>query len=582
VSRLLVYDTDTGEKLLDEPVPGAFITHVQFNPLDDHIIMYNHEWTASDYGIRRLWIYDCRSNKHIRVRTEAEERSRNDIVTHEVWERETGDFIYHGKFSQGVNKGCNFIGRVHFPKFPKLEGYTITEIPFPVEYQRNGHFNIGNNGWLVTDAYYVAQGEGKQPVGKGRWIALMKPDWDNKTLHWQLVCEHGSNWDSQEAHPHPVFDPAGNAVFFTSNKEGKRAVYRVDVSRYTQSKYTFEMPEEAKPEIVGRLLSERFLHTGHYQTFTKIVYPEVCTWTGALRFAQAVQDTALLRKLQERYEPLFIDAKKELTPKNHVDNNMFGSLPFMLYEATKEKRYFDMALPYADTQWALPDKATDAQQELANKGFTWQTRMWIDDMYMITIVQSQAYKATGDSKYIDRTAKEMVLYLDSLQRPNGLFYHAPDVPFFWGRGNGWMAAGMAELLKLSPPQHTEYQRIMKGYLTMMNSLKQYQNAEGLWNQLIDAPEFWSETSGSAMFTYAIIVGVSMGWLDANEFAPIAKKAWLALVKHINSDGDVTEVCVGTNKKNDRQYYYDRPRVIGDYHGQAAVLWCAFALLDFSL
>ena len=80
------------------------------------------------------------------------------------------------------------------------------------------------------------------------------------------------------------------------------------------------------------------------------------------------------------------------------------------------------------------------------KGLTSQTRIWIDDMYMITAVQVQAYRATDDKKYIDRAAKEMVLYLDSLQSPNGLFYHAHDVPFFWGRGNGWIAAGMSELL----------------------------------------------------------------------------------------------------------------------------------------
>ncbi len=71
-------------------------------------------------------------------------------------------------------------------------------------------------------------------------------------------------------------------------------------------------------------------------------------------------------------------------------------------------------------------------------------------MYMITIVQSQAYRVTQDVKYIDRAAKEMVLYLDTLQRENGLFYHAPDVPYYWGRGNGWMAAGMAVLLRYLP------------------------------------------------------------------------------------------------------------------------------------
>ena len=71
------------------------------------------------------------------------------------------------------------------------------------------------------------------------------------------------------------------------------------------------------------------------------------------------------------------------------------------------------------------------------------------------LLQTQAYRVTGDRKYIDRAAREMVMYLDELQCPNGLFYHAPDVPFYWGRGNGWMAAGMAELLS-SLPEDSEY------------------------------------------------------------------------------------------------------------------------------
>lgn len=60
-------------------------------------------------------------------------------------------------------------------------------------------------------------------------------------------------------------------------------------------------------------------------------------------------------------------------------------------------------------------------------------------MYMITIVQTEAYLVTGDRKYIDRAVKEMVMYLDKLQNKNGLFFHAPDVPYYWGRGDGWMA-----------------------------------------------------------------------------------------------------------------------------------------------
>ena len=94
--------------------------------------------------------------------------------------------------------------------------------------------------------------------------------------------------------------------------------------------------------------------------------------------------------------------------------------------------------------------ANEEEQKWNKKGYSWQTRLWIDDMYMITIVQSEAYKATGDVKYINRAAKEMVLYLDELQHDNGLFFHAPDVPYYWGRGDGWMAVGMTELLASLP------------------------------------------------------------------------------------------------------------------------------------
>ena len=81
-----------------------------------------------------------------------------------------------------------------------------------------------------------------------------------------------------------------------------------------------------------------------------------------------------------------------------------------------------------------------------------------------------------------------------------------------------------------------------------------------------------------MFTFAMITGVKNGWLDKKTYVPAARKGWLGLVSYINKDGDVTNVCEGTNKKNDLQYYMDRARNTGDLHGQAPILWCASALL----
>jgi hypothetical protein len=201
-------------------------------------------------------------------------------------------------------------------------------------------------------------------------------------------------------------------------------------------------------------------------------------------------------------------------------------------------------------------------------------------MYMITSIQSRAYLASNDEKYINRAAHEMIAYLDSIQQPNGLlFHHAETAPFFWGRGNGWMAAGMTDLLSHLPENNPNRPRILQEYRKMMATLKSYRNAEGLWNQLIDEPEAWTETSGSAMFAYAMITGVRKGWLEAGEYAPAARKAWLALLTYLNDDAAVRNVCEGTNIGTTKQYYLDRAQNTGDLHGQAALLWCAVALYD---
>jgi rhamnogalacturonyl hydrolase YesR len=199
-------------------------------------------------------------------------------------------------------------------------------------------------------------------------------------------------------------------------------------------------------------------------------------------------------------------------------------------------------------------------------------------MYMLTILQLEAYRATGDKKYLDRSATEMSAYLDKLQQPNGLFFHAPDVPFFWGRGDGWVAAGMAEMLRDLPADHPQRARILKGYNTMMAVLLKYQGKDGMWRQLIDREDSWPESSSSGMFTFAMITGVKNGWLDAGTYGPAARKAWIAVTGYIDQNSDVTSVCEGTSKKDDLEYYFERRRKTGDYHGQAPILWSASALL----
>jgi rhamnogalacturonyl hydrolase YesR len=344
-------------------------------------------------------------------------------------------------------------------------------------------------------------------------------------------------------------------------------------------------PRGASPAEIGQKTASRFIATPHTNfnrtTPPKVItYPETCTWYGALTFAKVTGNKALTQKLADRFEPLFGSRDSLIPVPDHVDYTVFGSVPLELYMQTKEERYLKIGKMFADKQWGPPEgkRVTAESHRFYDKGLTWQTRLWIDDMFMITAVQSQAFRATGNPMYITKAAKEMVFYLDSLQQPNGLFYHAPDVPYFWGRGDGWMAVGMSELLRSLPKNNPDRPRIMEGYNKMMATLLKYQAEDGMWRQLIDDPNSWKETSCTGMFTCAFITGVKEGWLDKSIYAPAARKAWLSLIKYINSDGDITDVCEGTNKKDSRQYYLDRKRNTGDLHGQAPLLWCATAFL----
>jgi len=336
-----------------------------------------------------------------------------------------------------------------------------------------------------------------------------------------------------------------------------------------QQDYFSNWPAGTSPQEVGKRVAEHFIPAPHQGNGT-IFYGEVATWYGGLTFAQLTHDNDLRDRLIKKFEPLMPGGAEaaRIPVRHHVDDSIFGIVPLEIGMQTKDQKYLSYGESWADRQWENPQ--TD--------GLSAETRYWIDDMYMLTILQLEAYRATGDKKYLDREANEMAAYLDKLQQPNGLFYHAPDVPFFWGRGDGWVAAGMAETLRDLPADHPQRARIMKGYKLMMASLLKYQGKDGMWRQLIDHDEAWPETSSTAMFTFAMITGVKNGWLDAGTYGPAARKAWLAAVGYIDQNDNTTSVCEGTNKLNSVDYYLARRRKTGDFHGQAPILWSASALL----
>ena len=361
-----------------------------------------------------------------------------------------------------------------------------------------------------------------------------------------------------------------------------------------------DWPEGKNPTDLGKKIVANFLEkvnstvkTTDYRP-TSLIYPEACTAYGALRFDNAIGDKQQLDALLAHYAPQVGEpgtpGSRMLKPSNE-DAEVCALVPLQMYLITGKEEYLKIGKDYADAQFdpqfARDRFKVDSTDVLSKdktnpthppEDLSWQTRFWVDDMFMITAVELQAFRATHDQKYLDRAATEMVGYLDKLQQPNGLFFHSPTAPYYWGRGNGWFAAGMAEMLSDLPESHPQHARILDGYKKMMAALQKFQGADGSWHQLIDDPTAWGESSCTAMFTFGVAQGARHGWLD-DSYKDTAKKGWIAVTNFLDKDANMTEVCVGTNRNPSRDFYLKRPRETGNFHGQAAAIWAAWAVLD---
>lgn len=233
--HIRVYDTRSGEQVRDIEVDRGWVTHVQFQPGNNDTILFNHEWPA-DCGIRRVWLWDGSQIRRVRdegPNDDGTPRRRADWVCHEVWSRDGRYVIYHGGYADDgqPQAGLYFVAR-----YDTVSGERI-ELTFPPHFRRYGHFTVGpTDARLVSDGYAEYEGS-EQHVTQfgdpslvrsargGEWISLLDVNWSGREIHWRAVCRHGSSWSSQDAHPHPIYNHAGDEVLFTSDHTGQRAVY---------------------------------------------------------------------------------------------------------------------------------------------------------------------------------------------------------------------------------------------------------------------------------------------------------------------------------------------------------------------
>jgi rhamnogalacturonyl hydrolase YesR len=203
--------------------------------------------------------------------------------------------------------------------------------------------------------------------------------------------------------------------------------------------------------------------------------------------------------------------------------------------------------------------------------------LWVDDLYMSVPFLAQMGRLTGDGKFFDDGARQVLQMSERLfDRSRGLYDHSwfantdPDPRFYWGRGAGWAVMAMAELLTVLPEDHVSRPAVLDLFRRAAQGAVAVQGRDGMWHQLLDRVDSYPESSATAMFTFAIARGVNRGWL-APTYAPAAQAGWRALEQRVKADGRIEGISVGTTAAYDAVYYYNRPTDLGAMQGYGPAL-----------
>ncbi|WP_263380155.1 glycoside hydrolase family 88/105 protein [Granulicella paludicola] len=220
----------------------------------------------------------------------------------------------------------------------------------------------------------------------------------------------------------------------------------------------------------------------------------------------------------------------------HADDEALGRVYLELYQAHPDPKKIASVKTILDRLVARPDDP--------NKPVWW----WCDALYMAPPVLMRMYAVTGDRKYIDYMDREWWITYNLLYDKNEQLYFRDasflqrkeknGKPLFWARGNGWVLAGLAQLLELMPRDYPTRPKYIAEYKEMSAKIASLQQPDGLWKTGLLDPENYSmsEVSGSAFYTYGLAWGIHRKLLDAKLFQPVVAKSWAGMVSHIYASG----------------------------------------------
>ena len=327
-------------------------------------------------------------------------------------------------------------------------------------------------------------------------------------------------------------------------------------------------PSGARKELQGRISRSpvevaRQLAPAYGHALDTATYIPALALIGRLRLGDITGETPLADV--ERIVRPFLEGKPSLGNRPN-GSTISGHLVFAdLYERTNNPAYLALARAAADLGFEQ-DGSLKASMPSHNE--------MSDSVFMGCAILARVGRLTGEKRYFEMALRHLRFMQDLDLRSDGLYRHSPLDQAAWGRGNGFPALGLALALSDWPTDEPGYAGARASYQAHMRAMARHQDTTGMWHQVVDRPESYREFTSTAMTGFAITRGLRRGWLDRDEFEPVADRAWRALLARIKPDATLVDVCRSTGRQTSLRAYFDREAILGrdDRGGAMALLF----------
>ncbi|RPH68402.1 glycoside hydrolase family 88 protein [bacterium] len=305
-----------------------------------------------------------------------------------------------------------------------------------------------------------------------------------------------------------------------------------------------------------------------YQVQTPLTHTET-DWTNGALYAGMVEWASIAE--DDKYYNWLLDIGKrngwtymhrdDQRGRYHADDYCVGQMYLELYRKFKDPAMINPLREYFDLMIINPSNL-GLEFEFTDDHWPTERWSWCDALFMGPTVWAKMAAITGDKKYLDFMYSEYKATTDYLySSKNSLYFRdsrfftrkeANGQPVHWGRGNGWVFAGLPIIIRELPKDYENRDYFVQLFKEMAAKLVSIQDEKGYWHaSLLDPASYPNpEMSATAFFVYGLAWGVNNKILDKKTYLPAILKGWNAMTESVWPDGKVGWIQpIGEDPKN---------------------------------